>query len=85
MGNPGDAHRLMVIIDNVHDTVIADADTPEILVTAQFLVAERSWINDQTINPRYQVCKELIAQALQLLPCGRLDIQSVSSHAGDRA
>ena len=61
MGNAGDARRLMLIIDNVHNTVIADADTPEILVTAQFLAAERSWIDDQTINSRHQVREELIA------------------------
>ena len=61
----------------MHDTVIADADTPEILVATQFLAAERSWIDAQTINSRHHVREELITQALQLLPCGRLDIESV--------
>lgn len=85
MGNASDAHYPVVIINYVHDTVIAGADTPEVLVTTQLLAVGRSWIDSQTINPRDQAREELIVQALQLLPRGRLSVESVSHHAGARA
>ncbi len=37
VGEAGDTHRLAVVIDDVDDSVVADADTPEILVTRSFL------------------------------------------------
>ena len=33
VGDAGDAHQLAVVINDVHDAEIADADAPEILVT----------------------------------------------------
>lgn len=85
MGNASDAHCPVVIIDHIHDTVIADVGTPEILVTMQLLAAGRSWIDGQTFDPRDQAREELITQVLQLLLRRRLDIESVFSHASARA
>ena len=81
----GDAHHFAVVIDDVHDAVIPDADAPEILLTVQFPAAGRFWIGGQAIDLRRQTRDEAVAQVLQLLPGGRLDVEGVSSHAGARA
>ena len=85
VGNAGDAYLLAVVINHVHNAIIADADAPEILVTVQFPAAGRSWICGQTIYLRCQSRDEAIAQALQLLLGGRLHIEGVSRHVGVRA
>ena len=69
MGHAGDTHHLAVVVNDVHDAVIADADAPEILVYSQLLAAGRSWIG---------------GEALDLPPGGWLDFEGVSSQADDR-
>ena|ERR1700676_1001799 len=51
VGDAGDAHHLAVVIDDVHDAVIPDADAPEILLTAQFPAAGWSWIGGRVPDP----------------------------------
>lgn len=85
MSDAGDAHHLAVVIDGVHDAVIPDADAPEILVTAQFPAAGRSWIGGQSFDLRDQPRYESVTQVLQLLPGGRFDVNGIFSHAAARA
>ena len=85
VGDAGDAHYFAIVIDDVHDTVLPDADAPEVLVTAQFPAAGRSWVGGQAIDLRCQPRDKAVAQVLQLLPGGRLYIEDVSSHADARA
>lgn len=81
----GDAHPLAVVINDVHDAKIADADAPEVLVTVQFPAIGRAWIRGQIIELRNQPRDEAVAQVLDLLPGGRLDVESISSQACARA
>ena len=85
MGDASDADHLAVVIDDVHDTEIADADAPEILVTPQLPAAGRSWMGGQAINFGCQPRDQIVAQVLQLLAGGRLDFEGLSSHADARA
>ena len=85
VGDASDAQPLAVVIDDVHDAVITDANAPEIFVTVQFPAAGRSRIGGQAIDLRCQPRDEMVAQVLQLLPGGPLDFKGVSSHAGARA
>ena len=62
MGDAGDAHHFAVVIDDVHDAVLPDADAPEILVAAQFPAAGRSWIGGQAIDLRRQPSDKAVAQ-----------------------
>ena len=52
VGYACDADYFVVVIGDVHNAVIPDADTSKICVTAQFLSAGRSWVVGQTFNPR---------------------------------
>lgn len=64
VGDTSDAQRLAVVIDDVHDAVIPDADAPEILIPTQFPAAGWSWIGSQAFNlreqPRYQAVTQVL-------------------------
>jgi hypothetical protein len=85
VGDARDAHPLALVIDDVHDAVIPDADAPEILVTAQLPAARRSWIGGQAIDLRHQPRDEAVAQVLQFSTRGRLDVDGIFSHASAHA
>ncbi len=85
MGDASDGHNPMVVINNVHDAIIADPQSPEIFVSTQFFAPQWSWLGRQTLNPRYQTCKEIVTEILQFFTGRRLDEQSVFTHASGRA
>ena len=64
VGDASDAQPLAVVIDDVHDAVIPDADAPEILIPAQFPAAGWFWIGSQVFNlreqPRYQAVTQVL-------------------------
>jgi hypothetical protein len=77
VGDTGNAHHLAVVIDDVRNAEISDADAPEILVTPQLPAAGRSWIRGQAINLGCQPCDEVVAQVFQFLPRGWLDVEGI--------
>ncbi len=44
MCDASDADYFLSVIDDVDDSVISDADAPEVLITTQFLTSGRPWI-----------------------------------------
>jgi hypothetical protein len=52
VGYTDDANNLAKIVNNIHDAVIADANPPEILVSAQLFATVGSLIGRQAFNFR---------------------------------
>ena len=50
MGDAGDGHYFVVVLDDVNDAVVADADAPEIFVAAQFPATGRPWVVGQAFD-----------------------------------
>ena len=85
VGYAGDVYNLAGIVNSIHDSVIAYANPPEVLVSEQLFAAEWSGIGGQAFNFRCYPRNETIAQTLQLFPRRRFDLKRVFSHADARA
>ena len=84
MRNASDAYCPVIVVDDVDDAVIPDADAPEISMAAQFPAAGWPGISGQALDFRHQPRDEPVAQVLELLPGGRFNVNDVFSHAGAR-
>ncbi len=77
MSDAGDGHHCALVVEDINDAIIPDADAPEILLTVVFPATGRSRIGGQAIDLQRQPREEGVAQILQFLSGRRFDLDSV--------
>jgi len=74
VSNTQDAHELPCFIDTVNDTVIADADTPDVFLAAQLLATLRPWVVDEGDNLLVGAGEHGLAQGIHFPLSGLLNL-----------